>query len=125
MASIPLDPGQVAHLKKLAEQIADQVQLFIDRHSTTSVERTVLRLYGVDGVDTTGTPIVNRVVEILNEEIGLSQGISRPFANALMSCGKGVQEAANLIANPARAAREPSLRGRGGETHLSGPFFRS
>ncbi len=98
MATIPLDLQQVAHLKKLADQIADQVQLFIDRHSSASVERTVLRLYGVDGIDKDGTPIANRVVDILKEENGLTRGISRPFAGAMVSCGKGVQETANRIA---------------------------
>ncbi len=98
MAAIPLDPRQVAHLKTLAGKIADQVQEFIDRHSSTSVERTVLRLYGVDGVDRKGTPIANRVVDILQKEIGLSRGVSGPFAEAMLRGGRGVQETANLIA---------------------------
>ena len=83
MAQIPLNPDQVDRLKKAAEEVADQVQSFISKHSSVSVERTVLRLYGVDGIDRDKTPLPNRLVEILKEKGQLESGVSRHFAAAM------------------------------------------
>ena len=77
MADIPLNPEQVARLKKTAKEIAGEVQQFIDKHSTISVERTLLRLYGVDGVDDENVPLPNRLVEMLDDKKKLEGGVSR------------------------------------------------
>lgn len=97
MAQIPLNLDQIARLKALAGDIADQVQLIITRLSSTSVERTILRLYGVDGVDAEGTPLPNRLVEILQENQGLESGVSRHFAVAMLASGRDAQTTAELI----------------------------
>lgn len=97
MASIPLDQKQVKRLKQLAKQIADQIQQHIDRHSTTSVERALLRLYGVDGVDREGMPLPNRLVEIIRQQQGLAEGVTRPFAAALIASNKDVQTTAEML----------------------------
>ncbi len=97
MALRPLNMEQVDRLKALAGDIADQVQRFIVRHSSTSVERAVLRLYGVDGVDRDGTPLPNRLVDMLREQEQLAGGVSRPFAAALLASGEGPQATAELI----------------------------
>jgi beta-lysine 5,6-aminomutase alpha subunit len=65
MAQIPLNPDQIDRLKEIAKEIADQVQNFVSKHSSVSVERTVLRLYGVDGVNSNNIPIPNRLIDIL------------------------------------------------------------
>ena len=99
MANIPLDPKQIGRLKQLAKKIADQVQKFIVKHSSFSVERTVLRLYGVDGVDSDNIPLPNRLVEILREKGRLKSGVSRNFAAAMLASGKDVQTTAEFIEN--------------------------
>jgi len=97
MAKIPLDTNQVGRLKQLAKEIADQIQRFIRKHSSVSVERTVLRLYGVDGVDSEGTPIPNRLVEILWEKDNLKSGVSPCFAGAMLESDRDPQTTAELI----------------------------
>lgn len=97
MAQLPLNPEQVDHLKEMAKEIADQVQDYVETHSSVSVERTVLRLYGVDGVDTENTPLPNRLVDILGEKDLLKSGISRPFAASMLASGKDAQTTAELI----------------------------
>ncbi|MCP4752497.1 MAG: hypothetical protein GY866_16525 [Proteobacteria bacterium] len=97
MTHIPLDPKRVERLKRLAEEIAERVQRFVDGWSTTSVERTILRLYGVDGVDEQGTPLPNRLVEMLQENGTLGSGISRAFCAAMMESGRNAQNTAELI----------------------------
>ena len=40
-----------------------QTQEFIDIHTTTTVERTICRLLGIDGVDEYNVPLSNIVVD--------------------------------------------------------------
>ncbi len=97
MAQIPLNSEQIDRLRQLAKEIADQVQSLISRHSSVSVERTVLRLYGVDGVDSENIPLSNRLVEILQEKEKLGSGVSRHFSAAMCASGKDAQGTAELI----------------------------
>lgn len=97
MANLPLDPEQVIRVKQLARDIADQVQLFIKQHSSVCVERATLRLYGIDGVDENNTPIPNRVIERLKAHDLLEDGVSRPFAAAMLQTERGAQETAHLM----------------------------
>ncbi|HEX4448429.1 MAG TPA: lysine 5,6-aminomutase subunit alpha, partial [Polyangiaceae bacterium] len=43
MAAVPVDSAQVARCRALAGEIADDVQRYIDAHTTAGVERTILR----------------------------------------------------------------------------------
>ena len=97
MPQISLDQKQVSRVKELACQIADQVQRFIKNYSSISVERTVLRLYGVDGINKEGTPLPNRVVDLWSQTSNKQNGISKPFATAMLSCNKDAQKTAELI----------------------------
>jgi len=106
---IPLDRKQVERVRRLAGEIADGVVSFISGHSSVSVERTVLRLYGVDGTDADGVPLPNRVIETARAHNGLRAGISRPFAIAMLESQKNAQTTAELIAagkiSPGNSAR--------------------
>lgn len=98
MADIPLNLERVARLKHTAKEIVEETQKFIEKHSTVSVERTLLRLYGVDGVDGEGVPLPNRLVDILREKKKLGGGVSRSFAAAVLESGRDPQTTAELIA---------------------------
>ncbi len=82
-----LDQSIIARCRQHAAAIAGQVQQFIDRHTTVSVERSVLRLLGVDGVDSFDVPLPNLMVDEVRREGDLSLGIARPLAAALKSTG--------------------------------------
>ena len=97
MAHITLDTNQIVRLKRLASDIAGQVQAMIGQYSTISVERAVLRLYGVDGVDATGTPLPNRLIDILQEKEWLADGVSGHMAAAMLESGRDAQTTAELI----------------------------
>jgi len=97
MANLNLDQDQIHRLKELAKKIANQIQPLIQDNSTISVERAVLRLYGVDGVDETGTPLPNRLLEILEKSGNLSTGASLAFAGAMLESGRDIQTTAELI----------------------------
>lgn len=97
MPYIPLDLKQIDRIKSLGSEISNQVQQFITSYSSLSVERTILRLYGVDGIDRNGTPLPNRIVDICREENELHTGISRLFARAMVATEKDAQKTAELI----------------------------
>ena len=51
-----------------ASKVADDVQEFIDAHTTVTVERAVCRLLGIDGVNDVDVPLPNVVVDHLHEK---------------------------------------------------------
>lgn len=83
MNKLKLDQDIVQSCRDLSNVIAENVQNYIDQHTTVSVERTVLRLLGIDGVDPLGVPIVNRLVDDVLLHGNLGKGISVYIASAL------------------------------------------
>lgn len=92
MNKLNLNQDTIAACRALAKDIADEVQAFIDRHTTLSVERSVLRLMGVDGVDAFDVPLPNLMVQQVQTEGDLSRGISVYLASALAGTGLGLPE---------------------------------
>jgi beta-lysine 5,6-aminomutase alpha subunit len=98
MAKVPVDLELVASCRALAGTIADEVQGFIDTHTTAGVERTTLRAYGVEGVDDQGTPLVNLLVDRYQKEGLLAHGIAFFLGRALASGARSINEAAERLA---------------------------
>ncbi|NLM42906.1 MAG: D-lysine 5,6-aminomutase subunit alpha [Clostridiales bacterium] len=97
-SKLNLDPNLIDKARNSARKIADDVQKFVDQHTTVSVERTILRLFGVDGTDEIGTPLPNIVVDNLKKAGGLSTGAAYYMANAVLNTGLTPQEIAEIIA---------------------------
>jgi beta-lysine 5,6-aminomutase alpha subunit len=98
MATVPLDEGKVARCRELAGEIADDVQRYIDAHTTVGVERTVLRAYGAEGTDDQGIPLVNTLVDRYHSAGLLGRGIAFFLGRALLGGASSVQEAAEQLA---------------------------
>jgi beta-lysine 5,6-aminomutase alpha subunit len=98
MAKVPVDPAAVDACRASAAEIADEVQRFIDRHTTVGVERTVARAYGVVGADDEGTPLCNTLVDKLHAAGLLGRGVAYFLGRALLDGAANVQEAAESIA---------------------------
>ena len=84
---LDLNQALIAKCRQDAELIAAEVQRHIDARSTLSVERSVLRLAGVDGVDAFGVPIPNLMVEEVQKGGDLTRGITVYLASALKATG--------------------------------------
>ena len=82
MSKLNLDRDQLDSSRKLAESITVPVLRYVDHHSTVSIERSVLRLFGVEG-DLKGLPLVNHVVDRLDPR-KLSRGVAGWFCRALI-----------------------------------------
>ena len=85
MSKLNLDSAIIKNCRNYAEEIAIDVQAFIDQHSTVSVERTVLRLLGIDGVDDFGVPLPNKIIEDISSNGDISLGASIYIASAIMN----------------------------------------
>jgi beta-lysine 5,6-aminomutase alpha subunit len=79
-----LDPRTVRKARRLAERAAAPVIELARTHTTTSVERAVLRLAGLTGADAEGIPWVNRLVDAVRSEVGLEHGVALPVYDALL-----------------------------------------
>lgn len=103
MAHLHLDTTKVARCRELALSIARPVEGLIATHSTVAIERTVLRMIGVnDAVKRPGGqtyPLANLVVERLQAEKRLSAGVLRPLITAMIRKKKSATELALEIAN--------------------------
>ncbi len=98
MASkLNLDFNVVERARNSARIIAADTQTFIDRHTTVAVERTIVRLLGVDGVDEIERPLPNVVVDNIKKGGGLSEGAAFWLGNAMVALGKSPQEIAEGI----------------------------
>ncbi len=96
-SKLNLDFNLVDKARASAGKIADDMQQFIDQHTTVTVERAVLRLLGVDGVDDLDRPLPNVVQEQLSDAGVLNMGASFWMGNAMIQTGKTAQEIAEMI----------------------------
>jgi beta-lysine 5,6-aminomutase alpha subunit len=97
-SKLGLDFEKVGHAKEVSKRIADDVQKFVENYSTVSVERTLCRLLGIDGVDNNEVPLPNVVVDELQEKGVLSEGVMFFLGNAILETGLNPQEIAKKIA---------------------------
>ncbi|MBI2083174.1 MAG: D-lysine 5,6-aminomutase subunit alpha [Deltaproteobacteria bacterium] len=83
VSKLNLDRDKVEGCRASASKIAKNIQDFIQSHTSVSIERTVLRLFGIEEAYK-DKPLVNRVIETLTPE-ELSLGICHWLGRALVS----------------------------------------
>src|SRR5437660_4245815 len=117
MAQIFVEPSDIERARELARSAALGVQAFIDRHTTVSIERTVLRLLGISGAGTRGAPLANLIVDRLRDAGALHRGAAYWLGRALRAApGKDPLHAVERIAAhpeklpPLGAAEDEQLR---------------
>ena len=112
MASVPVDASKVATCRSLAADVANDVQAYVDRHTTVGVERAILRAHGAEGANDQGVPIVNTIVERYHAAGVLGRGIAYFLGRALAAGARDVQDAAQRLAyGPAVYDRSRRRRG--------------
>jgi len=98
LSKLNLDLEKIKASRTSAKNIAEDVQLFIDKHTTVSTERTIVRLLGIDGVDEIEKPLPNVVVDNIVEGGGLERGAAYWIGNAMLNLDLSPQEIAEKIA---------------------------
>ena len=98
MANLKLDWVKVEKAREAAKRISDDTQLYLDQYTSTTVERAICRLYGIDGVDETGVPLPNVVVDHLAQHKVLGHGAAFWIGQAALATGMSPQEIAEAVA---------------------------
>ena len=89
-----LDRALVDKARGSAARVAEETQAFIDLHTTVSVERTICRLLGIDGVNDIDIPLPNVVVDHLSDKELLPIGAAFQIGNAMLETGLSPQQIA-------------------------------
>ena len=95
---IPIEAGLVGDARRLAASIVEPVLDYIHAHSTVSIERAALRMFGVDGVDAEGGPWPNRAVDAVAAAGKLERGICHWLAGACVKFDLTPQQGAEYLA---------------------------
>lgn len=98
---LQVDAQKVARARDAARSITLEIQKFITGHTTTTTERTVLRLLGIDGVNADQAPLPNIVVDNIVAGGGLGRGAAYWVGNAMLYHGLTAQEVAEAVARGA------------------------
>ena len=97
MNKLNLDFSLVESARKIARNIANDTQKFIDNHTTTSTERTICRLLGIDGTDEFGVPLPNVVVNHIQKTDLINNGIALYLGNTILHTNLSPQNIAEKI----------------------------
>ena len=98
MAELRINWDKVAKARDASSAIADDVNDQLCRFTTVTVERSIARLFGIDGVDAFDVPLSNVVVDHLKDKKVLSEGVAYWLAQGVLTSGLSQQELAEGIA---------------------------
>jgi beta-lysine 5,6-aminomutase alpha subunit len=79
-----LAAADVRRARSLARKVGKPIVKLAQQHTTVSVERATLRMAGLAGADSEGTPWVNRLLEVVRADVGLEHGAALPVWDALV-----------------------------------------
>ncbi len=94
-----IDDALIDQARSLAREITEPVFALIRRHTTVSIERTVLRMFGFSGAGAGGVPQVNLIVDKLQAAGVLGRGAAYWYGRALrMGAASPLQAVERLAA---------------------------
>lgn len=97
MLKLTLEKGMVQRARKAASQITGAFDWLFEGYSSVAIERTVLRLMGIDGALKDGNPLPNVIVDQLAKSGGLNRGAAVWVANAMLAKNKTAQQIAEEV----------------------------
>lgn len=99
ISKLGLDFEKVHEARQYASGIAADVQNFVGTYTTVTVERTLCRLLGIDGIDANEVPLPNIVVDHLKTKGLLNEGVMFYIGNAMVETGLTPQQVADQISD--------------------------
>lgn len=98
MLRLELDSGMVSRARTAAKKITGGFDHLFESYSSVTIERTVLRLLGIDGATEDGKPLPNVVVDALQNAGALNKGAAIWIANAIFHKSLSAQQVAEQVA---------------------------
>ncbi|MFL5320378.1 MAG: lysine 5,6-aminomutase subunit alpha TIM-barrel domain-containing protein [Myxococcaceae bacterium] len=112
-----IDDAQIARARDVAKDVTQPIFDFIHKNSSVSVERTVLRLFGISGAGAMGVPLANLMVDKLKAAGVINRGAAYWYGRALQLGAQSPADAVERIAalpadklKPLSAEMEGNLR---------------
>jgi len=97
MGKLLLNDGKVTDARESAGKIAEDIYNFIEQRSTVSIERTLLRLVGIDGINGDEVPYANVIIDQLLERQLLNEGAIYWVTRAMLHYDLSPQELALAV----------------------------
>ncbi|HEV7529138.1 MAG TPA: lysine 5,6-aminomutase subunit alpha [Solirubrobacteraceae bacterium] len=94
---LDLDMGVVDACRQSAAQIATRMGQETSGRTTRSVERSVARFLGVDGINELDVPLPNALVDHVSDGGGLARGLAYWLGNAMLQTGRPAQRIAEGV----------------------------
>ena len=94
MSKLNLNIETIESCRKTAKSISLDMQKMIDQHTTISVERSILRLLGIDGVNEYQVPLVNCLTDHIALSCDISKGVVHYMSYAVHELSLTPQEIA-------------------------------
>ena len=94
MLKLVLDNSLVDRARDAAAKITGDLKWLFESQSSVTIERTVLRLMGIDGATEDGKPLPNVVIDHLQEKSALFSGAAIRIGNAMINHDLTAQEVA-------------------------------
>ncbi len=110
-----LDREVVERCRALADRVTEQVLDVVRRHTTVSIERTVLRLLGFHDAGPRGVPLVNLMVDALHERRLAGRGAAWWMGYVMRH---GAREPAQIAERIAALPRDPAPLSRQDEAAM-------
>jgi beta-lysine 5,6-aminomutase alpha subunit len=92
-----VDDAQLEYARRLAGETTGPVLELIRQHTTVSIERTVLRLFGIAGAGSRGVPLANLLVDRLHAAGVLNKGAAYWYGRALQMGAASPMEAVERL----------------------------
>jgi len=92
-----IEDARVDHARKMAQDITEPIFDLIRRNTTVSIERTVLRFFGVSDAGPGGVPLANLMVDRLKDAGVLNRGVAYWYGRALHMGARSPLEAVERL----------------------------
>jgi len=97
LLTLHLSKDDVKKARQSAQKIVSDIRWLLDGYSSKAIERTVVRLFGIDGATEDKVPYPNRIVDILAENKLLDRGVAYHLCNAMVAEKQTAQQVAERI----------------------------
>lgn len=98
MLKLNLSKSMILRARKASNTIVNSFNWLFDDYSSVTIERTILRLWGIDGAMKDGKPIPNVITDDLRAKSALGKGAAWWIANACTALNKIPAEIAAMVA---------------------------